>query len=222
MQTSKLAILTATASFMFIGLAAFNPAAANCDGCLAGDSKAIWPEKNIPVCWESMDTEARDRQIVQDAVTNSWQKHSGLTFTGWGQCETDSDGLRIAVDDSYWPRVLNFGNYLDGFPDGVQLNFNISQHPSFRGCAGKEDYCNKALATHEFGHALGFHHEQNRSDRPRNDWCVQEKFQKDIPNEQLWGPFDMASIMNYCSPDWNGGGELSAGDIEGIAKAYPQ
>jgi hypothetical protein len=29
----------------------------------------------------------------------------------------------------------------------------------------------------------------------------------------LIGAWDLASIMNYCNPDWNGDGQLSATDI---------
>jgi hypothetical protein len=35
------------------------------------------------------------------------------------------------------------------------------------------------------------------------------------------GSWDPESVMNYCSPRWNNGGQLSTGDIAGIQQAYP-
>ena len=71
------------------------------------------------------------------------------------------------------------------------------------------------IAVHEFGHALGSIHEQNRDDTP--DSCSEED---DMSRGQNLTTWDLDSIMNYCNPEWNNLGQLSAHDIEGTKKVY--
>jgi hypothetical protein len=63
---------------------------------------------------------------------------------------------------------------------------------------------------------LGLAHEQNRRDTPES---CDEAPQGDSGNIYL-GPWDEASVMNYCAPDWLSNGELSAGDRAWIRVAY--
>ena len=90
--------------------------------------------------------------------------------------------------------------------------------------AGREG-CIKDIAIHEFGHALGFSHEQNRPDTPA--YCQAssgtarqgEDGTELYPGLTVWDPY---SVMNYCSPSgyWQGNGVLSAYDVAGMQHYY--
>jgi len=174
----------------------------------------IWPSTNIPVCWEDASKNPILQGEVETAVTQQWESNSLVDFTGWEQCPTTSfPGVRIGVDD-IGPHVKYMGKDLAGQPNGMILNFTYNNWGA--SCASNITFCTQVIAIHEFGHVLGFAHEQNRDDTPAT--CTYPA--QGTSGNVIFTDWDIASVMNYCNPSWNGDGNLSIIDIMTVQTYY--
>ena len=187
---------------------------------------AIWDRSTIDVCWENPEpNNQQEREFIQAVIENTWDAVSLIDFTGWDACTPGSIGIRIQLSDKS-PHTVVLGAQLDGLENGMVLNTTFDQW----GCVdaafeqapcifpyngySREDLI-RITAVHEFGHALGFAHEQNREDTP--SWCdTPQGTEGTMPV----GGWDLDSVMNYCNPEWLGNGYLSAMDIEGVQMIY--
>lgn len=189
-------------------------------------SNAIWPTLTINVCWINPgSTNINERSWVKESVERTWGRNSRLIFAGWGQCPTQNQGnaVRIQIEDVRSNAYV--GKYAATQPISMRLNFSYTAYGGTSVCktGGSTAYrqCVEGTAVHEFGHTLGFIHEQNRPDNPdpNNSYCP--RVAGEIPSDAIAiGGLDINSIMHYCNPEYLNYGELSDGDIYAVQTYY--
>lgn len=174
----------------------------------------------VPVCWRLNHPTypfTHEMAVLQDAIERSWVASAAIRVNWQGICPASPSGtvvIKLSLQPDYGGSTHGSGTqtiYPNGSTESVWIN--ISDFTT-------NDNWLRYLGTHEFGHVLGFMHEQDRTENfAPNDQdlaCTQGTSTVDVSLSS----YDHDSIMNYCSPRTTTTGAPSAGDVAGAAYSY--
>lgn len=189
----------------------------------------------IPVCWATP-AWATEKQWVEDSIQATWGAQTELVIRFEPTCPTNEESRRVRLIIGNHPDSSNLGATANTDftgpatmtgPGGVGIRFWFRPPPGPPSTKSRVEY----LAVHEFGHVLGFSHEQDQAG-PGSIACRQSLCQGNPNYNQCMadaaraeggvsiGPYDSKSIMNYCGPHLNAVGVLSDLDGVGARKIY--
>lgn len=188
----------------------------------------------VQVCWEPVDPsisipnlETR-REWVRRAVERSWSRYAPVSFVEWDECDGSYSHVRIQITDSGACNASG-ATWNPNVEHGLVLNLDDTR------------FWIEANAIHEFGHVLGFYHEEERLDYSGplpfadgngngirdifEDDCDPQDWSTEVPPPswrpqvqpmEYLGRYDVHSAMSYCGRSDN----ISAGDVAGVQHAY--
>jgi hypothetical protein len=167
----------------------------------------------------------KERGWVREVI-QQWEKCGGVQFVEESKCRTGPDFVTVQVGNYgpvLYPQMDPKSCRIDGFHmllDFYTFGVNIESY-------AKTEKIRKSniqmYALHEFGHFLGFDHEQNRLDREE---CYYQIDAGEVGPDAIWSnypiskEYDLESIMNYCRPNVHYKPYLSMLDKRAVWQAY--
>jgi Tachylectin/Astacin (Peptidase family M12A) len=197
-----------------------------------GTASPRWGDANgavIPVCW--VDTESHlDLQIkAREILRETWESYANISLVGpipslpfgglWASC-SETTGRKISV---MFSEEEDYRGWSSNSTSGATVILIADRALAENALRFRYE------VIHEFGHALGFTHEQQRPDNWTDTGAYQCGKAADHPDYGNYAPvlgglnltanYDVHSVMNYCNVvDYPQ--DLSLGDIRGVRAAY--
>jgi hypothetical protein len=196
-------------------------------------STVLWTQNGnlVPMCWHQLlqfpNTNAENdaKAFVAQTIQDGWISLLNLRIS-WVDCPTSGGAQHVRVklrtgDSGYGGTTLQVGMATlstaaqrvvppPNDPPGLLMGFRTDWNQNDQTRANF-----RSLILHEFGHVLGFDHEQVRTDGPPGVSC----YSNTLSNAIRIGPPDPRSIMgwSYCTEAL---GALSPDDIRGARSVY--
>jgi hypothetical protein len=150
----------------------------------------------IDVCFDS-NVAGSDRAAAL-AGARVWQSLVNITFEDVGTCPGSGfTGIRVTGGDEMVVRG-GLGEQGDGISD-MEIDTRSGVEGLYGACTVdslSRAACITRICVHEFGHTLGFAHEQRR---PDNFGQCNVGVNSGSLGDTTYGEFDVNSVMSYCS-----------------------
>lgn len=179
----------------------------NTDRPVIASTSNRWKDpQNIPVCFVNGDGTSTNEEYIRDLVTSEYAK-AGLCFTGWTRCSANPPCPSIRLH-------VGVPSDADGRWAGESYVGAVCKVPHEWTVWLRTDQLNHATV-HEFGHAIGLHHEHARTDNLGECSYSSSEIMPEGGAIEYFTVYDADSVMSYC-----GQNRLTETDIEGIRTFY--
>jgi hypothetical protein len=178
-----------------------------------GSLGTLWSTTSIPVCFRVATGNDTRKVIAREVLEDTWSRVTPLRFTGFGTCSSTTP--------SALPNTIAV-SFVAGSRGSSPVGTSNTQWNALELTSNDTLQRFRYEVMHEFGHSLGFHHDQVRPD----NWSGTNPVYCDQFNPGEVGGFsggitytgaDNLSVMSYCAGFATA---LSARDVVGVRNAY--